>query len=125
MIRRRSFLLATAAAFSGVGVLTGSDLRKIARQAPTALDIPVGYVQQVHYKGVTRFVIRVPDGWLPCDGSEVSRIHYSGLFAVIGDRFGDSSGPGTFKLPDLRNRSLIHPLKLQPIPYRRTPKGLT
>lgn len=43
-----------------------------------------------------------PFGWLKCNGDTVSRIDYSGLFAVIGTRFGAGNGSTTFQLPDLR-----------------------
>ena len=47
----------------------------------------------------------VPDGWLVCDGSAVSKTTYAGLYAEIGGAFGES---GTaFNLPDLRNRGLV------------------
>ncbi|QQE12269.1 tail fiber protein [Planctomycetota bacterium] len=43
-----------------------------------------------------------PDGYLFCDGSEVSRTEYADLYAVIGTRFGDGNGTTTFNIPDLR-----------------------
>lgn len=43
-----------------------------------------------------------PDGYLPCNGAEVSRTVYADLFAVIGTTFGDGDGVTTFNLPDLR-----------------------
>ena len=54
--------------------------------------------------GMIAFYCRTvaPDGWLVCDGDEISRINYSDLFAVIGTRFGDGDGSSTFNLPDLR-----------------------
>jgi len=45
-----------------------------------------------------------PDGWLLCDGSEVSRTEYADLFNVIGTTFGAGDGSTTFNLPDLRQR---------------------
>lgn len=44
----------------------------------------------------------VPDGWLECDGSAVSRSTYDRLFATIGTTFGNGNGSTTFNLPDLR-----------------------
>jgi len=44
----------------------------------------------------------VPDGWLACDGSAVSRATYSELFAIIGTTYGDGDGGSTFNLPDTR-----------------------
>lgn len=57
----------------------------------------------------------LPDGWLTCDGSIVSRSTYSSLFGVIGTTWGVGDGSSTFGLPDLRNRTIIgasgtHPL---------------
>lgn len=43
-----------------------------------------------------------PDGWLICDGSQISRTTYSDLFSVIGTTFGSGDGSTTFTLPDLR-----------------------
>jgi microcystin-dependent protein len=45
-------------------------------------------------------------GWLPCDGSAVSRKEYNELFDVISTTFGSGDGVGTFLLPDLRGRFL-------------------
>ena len=42
----------------------------------------------------------VPDGWLECDGSPVSRTAYAELFAAIGTTFGAGDGVNTFNLPD-------------------------
>lgn len=47
----------------------------------------------------------VPDGFLLCDGSEVSVAEYPDLYAVIGTTFG-SSDSTKFKLPDLRDKTL-------------------
>lgn len=46
----------------------------------------------------------VPAGFLPCDGSAVSRTTYSALFAVLSDKWGTGDGTTTFNLPDLRGR---------------------
>lgn len=46
----------------------------------------------------------VPDGWLLCDGSLVSRTTYADLFAVLGTAHGAGDGSTTFGLPDLRDR---------------------
>lgn len=49
----------------------------------------------------------VGDGWLYCNGQEVSRTTYAALFAKIGTLYGSGDGSTTFALPDGRNRSLI------------------
>jgi microcystin-dependent protein len=45
-----------------------------------------------------------PAGWLRCDGAEVSRITYAGLFARIGTTYGAGNGSTTFLLPDGQGR---------------------
>lgn len=44
----------------------------------------------------------VPDGFLACDGTAVSRTTYANLFTVIGTTFGAGDGSTTFNTPDLR-----------------------
>lgn len=46
----------------------------------------------------------VPDGYLLCDGSEISRTTYAALFAVIGTTYGSGDSSGTFNLPDFQDR---------------------
>ncbi|WPY95594.1 phage tail protein [Limimaricola variabilis] len=43
-----------------------------------------------------------PTGWLVCDGREVSRTTYAGLYNAIGMTFGAGNGVNTFRLPDFR-----------------------
>ena len=45
-----------------------------------------------------------PNGWLICDGSEISKTTYASLFAVIGTKYGSASNSNNFKLPDLGER---------------------
>lgn len=49
----------------------------------------------------------VGEGYLLCDGAEVSRADYAALFSVIGTRYGAGNGTTTFTLPDGRGRCLI------------------
>ena len=42
-----------------------------------------------------------PDGYLVCNGAEVSRETYADLFAKIGTTFGEGDGSTTFALPNL------------------------
>jgi len=44
----------------------------------------------------------VLDGWLRCDGQEVSRTEYADLFAVTGVQYGAGDGGSTFRLPNRR-----------------------
>lgn len=43
-----------------------------------------------------------PNGWLSCNGAEVSRSSFAKLFARIGTTFGAGSKASTFQLPDMR-----------------------
>jgi hypothetical protein len=45
----------------------------------------------------------IPDGYLLCDGSDVSREKESNLFSVIGTFYGNGDGSTTFCLPDLED----------------------
>ena len=47
-----------------------------------------------------------PDGFLVCNGGEISRTTYSALFAVIGTTYGSGDGSTTFNLPNLTDRFL-------------------
>ncbi len=49
---------------------------------------------------------RVPEGWMLCNGQEVSRAEYPALFEIIGTLWGDGNGHSTFNLPDLRGQFL-------------------
>ena len=44
-----------------------------------------------------------PAGYLPCDGSEVSRTTYAALFNVVGTYYGEGNGSTTFNVPNLTN----------------------
>lgn len=57
---------------------------------------PVGAVMP--YAGSTP-----PDGWLLCDGSEISRTNYARLFSVIGTTYGAGDGNSSFNLPKASN----------------------
>lgn len=46
----------------------------------------------------------VPNGYLVCNGANVSRTTYADLFAVIGATFGSGDGSSTFTLPNLINK---------------------
>lgn len=42
----------------------------------------------------------IPEGYLLCDGSAISRTDYATLFAVIGTIYGSGDGNSTFNLPN-------------------------
>lgn len=46
----------------------------------------------------------VPDGYLLCDGSAVSRSTYATLYTRIGTTYGSGDGTTTFNLPNLKDR---------------------
>ena len=48
----------------------------------------------------------IPEGWMLCDGAEVSRSEYANLYNAIGVCWGTGDGSTTFNLPDLRGMFL-------------------
>ncbi len=48
-----------------------------------------------------------PTGWLPCDGSAVSRSTYARLFAKISTTYGTGNGSTTFNVPNAATRVII------------------
>lgn len=68
--------------------------------APVAALTPTGAV--ISFAGTT-----APNGWLLCDGAEVSRTSYAALFAILGTTFGVGNGSSTFNLPDMRERMVV------------------
>ena len=46
----------------------------------------------------------LPDGWLACDGTAVSRTTYANLFSKIGTTYGTGDGSTTFNLPNLTDK---------------------
>ena len=48
----------------------------------------------------------VPEGYLLCDGSAVSRTTYSALFSAIGTTYGPGDSSSTFNLPNFQGRYL-------------------
>lgn len=46
----------------------------------------------------------IPEGYLLCDGSAVSRETYATLFGVIGTTYGSGDGSTTFNLPNLQGK---------------------
>jgi microcystin-dependent protein len=45
---------------------------------------------------------KIPEGFLRCDGKEISRKKYKALYAAIGDKYGAGDGEKTFNLPNMR-----------------------
>jgi microcystin-dependent protein len=72
----------------------GVTLAKLVTAVQQAL-LPAGAVQAFAMNSA-------PAGWLPADGSNVSRSTYAALFSAIGTTYGAGDGSTTFALPDLR-----------------------
>lgn len=52
---------------------------------------------------LTNITGTIPEGYVECDGREISRIIYANLFSVIGTYFGGSSN--MFNVPDLKDQN--------------------
>lgn len=70
------------------------------RETAEELNRKFRFIDPVAHMGV--FFGSLPDGWLECDGSEVSRETYSALFDAIGTTYGEGDGATTFNLPNRR-----------------------
>jgi hypothetical protein len=68
-----------------------------AEVASNASMMPVGTV--VSFMGAAE---NIPEGWLLCDGREISRSNYPNLYVAIGTAWGYGDNATTFNLPDLR-----------------------
>lgn len=64
-----------------------------------------------------------PDGWLWCNGQEVSRTEYAELFAVIGTQYGQGDGSTTFTLP-LAGQGNEQIILAEPPPMAQGPQGV-
>lgn len=59
--------------------------------------LPTGTIQM--YGGQYN---NIPNNWLLCNGSAVSRTTYEKLYDIVGTQFGAGNGSTTFNLPDLQ-----------------------
>ena len=66
--------------------------RRIASVRGALSFVPVG--GRISYDGLTE-----PDGWLFCDGAELSREKYVALFRVMGVQYGAGDTTSSFNLP--------------------------
>ena len=64
---------------------------------------------QVMFVGTIAQTARIsaPDGWLLCEGQEVSRTEYVRLFNVIGTSYGSGNGSTTFNVPNIQGRLVV------------------
>lgn len=80
-----------AIAYGGTGATT-------AKQARANLEVePIGTIYAFAGNNI-------PSGYLPCNGSAISRTTYADLFAVIGTTYGSGDGSTTFNLPNLTDK---------------------
>jgi len=94
-----------------IEILEGSDYREVSyAQLPSspyseaafnATLFPAGMI--VPFAGPAE---NIPEGWLLCDGSEISRSDYANLYKAIGVCWGTGDNATTFNLPDLRGMFL-------------------
>lgn len=68
--------------------------------SPPTMTLPTGLITP--FGGTV-----VPERWLLCDGSAISRSTYAALFSVLGTVFGSGDGSTTFNLPDMVTRTPI------------------
>lgn len=47
---------------------------------------------------------KIPEGYLECDGSAISRETYKDLYSVIGTKYGNGDGSTTFNLPNIQEK---------------------
>lgn len=81
----------------GTGATTAKQARvNLGLDSTTGL-VPTGSV--VAFAGSS-----IPNGYLLCDGSAVSRTTYSALYSAIGTKYGTGNGSTTFNLPNLTNK---------------------
>lgn len=95
-----------------IEILEGSNYREVSfAQLPSSpysetafnatLTFPAGII--IPFAGPAE---NIPDGWMLCDGSAISRTDYANLYKAIGVCWGTGDGSTTFNLPDLRGMFL-------------------
>lgn len=95
-----------------IEILEGSNYREVSyAQLPSSpyseiahnatLTFPAGII--IPFAGP---VENIPNGWLLCDGSAISRSDFGNLYNAIGVCWGTGDGVTTFNLPDLRGMFL-------------------
>lgn len=88
---------------------TDADGNKVIQMPITRIENVEGLGESLKQAIPTGFVLpfaanSAPDGFLLCNGAEVSRTTYSTLFAKIGTIYGGGNGSTTFNLPNLTDR---------------------
>ena len=80
-------------------VVDGVNISNISSTNNKTIPLPIGSI-------VPCVARDIPNGFLPCDGREISRIDYIDLFNIIGEDWGEGNGSTTFNIPDLRGAFL-------------------
>jgi hypothetical protein len=88
---------------------TDADGNKVIQMPITRIENVEGLGESLKQAIPTGFVLpfaanSAPDGFLLCNGAEVSRTTYSTLFAKIGTTYGVGNSSTTFNLPNLTDR---------------------
>lgn len=83
----------------GLYISNGSSWLRISASAAIIPGAAIGEI-------ITLSHTTIPNGYLYCDGSAVSRTTYADLFGVIGTTYGVGDGSNTFNLPDYRGEFL-------------------
>lgn len=70
--------------------------------------LPLDGIDSITVGAIVMFagLSNIPNGFLLCDGSELSRETYPELFSVIGTTWGSGDGVNTFNLPDIVNKTV-------------------
>lgn len=84
----------------GIEVASDGTISVIGGSSSGGDTIPIGTV-------VACATPSIPEGWLLCDGSAVSRVKYADLFNAIGTTYGIGDNSSTFNLPDYRKRVIV------------------
>lgn len=62
-----------------------------------AANVPIGTI--LEYPSTT-----IPEGYMICDGSAISRTTYEKLFELIGTSYGEGDGSTTFNIPNMKGK---------------------
>ena len=92
---------------NGVTPINEGNLNKIEDGIATALSRGGGGLDIGAIIPFSGDISSIPDGFMLCDGSAISRTTYATLFSIIGTTYGNGDGSTTFNLPDLRGRTIV------------------
>ncbi len=75
-----------------------SGLSSNIKDYPTSVQYVDSHIGEIRFISHTN----IPNGWMECNGRELSRVLFHELFASIGTTFGVGDGSTTFNIPDMR-----------------------